>query len=115
MSTDTLYPGVESYEQAVQALAEEYVRAHNALGDLVIYYLPDPKKEVVQLIEVSDLFPDSGDIWPVRFRPTSDFPFPTAQIVMTKDEWKRIKEGSLKIVSDAEWDIKKFKKVWPHD
>ena len=95
MPTVSPLPGVENYDNAVHYLADEYAQVHNRLNDLEIYALHDPQRQIVQIIEVSNLFPETGELWPVRFKRTTDFPFDTAQIIMTKDEWQRVRTGAL--------------------
>lgn len=104
------------YERAVQKLADEYAEVHNELGDLEIFALPDPQKKTVQIIEVSDSFPKmmKGEgMWPIHFKAIGSFRFPTAQLIATRSEWKKIKNGKLKI--HAAWDVKALKKVWPRE
>ena len=116
MPTIARRPRVSKYDAAVFRLADEYATVHNDDGDLEIYSIPDPKRQVVQIIEVSDSFPDTADrkgVWPIHFRAIGDFPFPTAQVIATRAEWKKIKNGRIKVLAD--WDLKSLKKVWPRD
>jgi hypothetical protein len=113
MPTVAPLPGTDNYEAAVYKLADEYAEVHNVMKDLEIFALPDPHKETVQIIEISDSFPETRDLWPVRFQASTEFPFPTAQLIVTKKEWRDVKRGKLKIL--ANWDVKKMPKVWPRD
>ncbi len=94
MPTIALLPGTDNYDAAVFKLADEYAEVHNVMNDLEIFALPDPRQEIVQIIEVSDSFPETRELWPVRFQASSDFPFPTAQLILTKQEWRDVNQGS---------------------
>ena len=113
MPTTSLLPGTENYDHAIAELAGEHAHHHNVLGDLTIFSLPDPKKQVVQLIEVSDSFPESDDLWPVRMRATSDFPFESAVLIATRNEWTRVLKGSLQVLH-CDWDFSQRQKVFPN-
>lgn len=116
MNTKSKVSARSKYDAAVNRLADEYAEVHNELGDLEIFALPDPKKKTVQIIEVSDSFPEmtkGSGMWPIHFKAIGTFRFPTAQLIATRSEWKKIKNGKLKILAD--WDVKALKKVWPRE
>ena len=113
MPTFTLIPETDSYDAAVTKLAEWYADAHNILGDLEIFEVPDPNKHTVQLIEISNSFPETGDLWPVKLRATTDFPFESAVLIATKQEWEHVRQGSLPIA--ANWDLRTIRRVWPRE
>jgi hypothetical protein len=105
--------GSQNYSAAVETLAEWYVEAHNILGDLEIYEVPDPSGRVVQLIEISDSFPETNDLWPVRLRPTTELPFESAVLIATKQEWEQVKKGLLSI--GVNWDLRSIRRVYPRE
>ncbi len=112
MTTKSL-PVPKTYDDAVKLLVKCHAEAHDYMKDLVIYHIPDPEEKVVKLFEISNGFPDTNDIWPVRFRKLDTFPFDTAVAIATPDEWRRIKAGKLEFQNANDWNLKTRKKVWP--
>lgn len=117
---DALEVMPKTYEDAVHVLAA----AHSAGADPVeIYHVPDPQKQVVRLIEVSDVFPEGGVERPVspngmeRIVPVfpmgraRDFPFRSEVAQVTPAEWAQLKQKTLKLNRD--WDLEQVQKV-PH-
>src|SRR5207237_454131 len=105
---------------AVQVLVD----AHSAgLDPLEIYYVPDPQKQVVRLIEVSDTFPEGGVERPVPphgmerivpvfpMGPAKDFPFRSEIAQVTTAEWAQLQQKTLMLNRD--WDLRQAQKV-PH-
>ncbi len=107
------YKAPKTYKEAVEHLVEDYVSSNNDIGDLEIYVFPDPKKKIVRVIQVSDTFPQTDDVWPFTFRESPEYPFKSSIAIATKGEWKRILKGKLEF--QADWNMKKLKRVWPHD
>jgi hypothetical protein len=108
----------KTYDDAVQVLAA----AHSVGDDLVeIYLVPDPQKQVVRLIEVSDAFPEGGverpapphgmervvPVFPMG--PAKDFPFRSEVAQVTPAEWAKLQDKTLKLNRD--WDLKQARKV----
>ena len=88
-----------------------------------IYLVPDPQKQVVRLIEVSDAFPEGGverpapphgmervvPVFPMG--PAKDFPFRSEVAQVTPTEWAKLQHKTLKLNRD--WDLEQARKV-PH-
>ena len=87
--------------------------AHAAGPDQVdIYWLPDPQRRVVRLIEVSEAFPEGGvdrsvppkgleRVVPVfAMGPAKDFPFRSEIVQITPAEWDQLRQGKLKLNLD---------------
>jgi hypothetical protein len=99
----------KTYESAIEVLAN----AHSAGDDSIeIYYLPDPQKSVVRLIEVSDGFPEGGVDRPAQpggmervvpvfpLGPAKDFPFRSEVAQVKHAEWDQLRGGKLKLNRD---------------
>src|SRR5436190_12937936 len=111
-NADPLDAVPKTYEDAVQILAE----AHSAgAAPIEIYHVPDSRKEVVRLIEVSDNFPEGGVERPVPpsgverivpvfpMGPAKDFPFRSEIAQITTAEWVQLQKKTLKLNRD--WDL----------
>jgi hypothetical protein len=55
--------------------------------------VPDPERKVIRLLEVSDGFVQSGEVWPLTFRADEDFPFLVTVIQLTKAEYERTQDS----------------------
>lgn len=98
-----------TYESAVCVLAAAHASGE---ASVEIYYLPDPERRVVRLIEVSDTFPEGGverpappgrmeRIVPVfPLGPSKDFPFRSEVAQITRAEWEQLRQGILKLNRD---------------
>ncbi len=109
-SSGAMLDGVpKTYLEAIRVLAA----AHAAGPDRVdIYALPDPRAEVVRLIEVSATFPEGGVErpaapgrleWVVPVFPmgrAADFPFRSEVVQVTPDEWQKLRQGTLRLNRD---------------
>lgn len=115
---DALDAVPKTYDDAVQVLTA----AHSAGNDPVeIYLVPDPQKQVVRLIEVSDTFPEGGverfapphgtervvPVFPMG--PAKDFPFRSEVAQVTPAEWAKLQHKTLKLNRD--WDLEQAQKV----
>ncbi len=81
------------YEEAVMLLANWHRDRDNP--DFVAYSFPDPEGTVVRLVEVSNRFPTTDAVQPIRFGRSADFPFPSAVALVSRQDWVKIKNGSL--------------------
>jgi hypothetical protein len=76
-----------------------------------IFTVLDPQKSTVRLIEVSDAFPETGSALPVTFGKTEEFPYRSSVIILTRNEWEKLKAGKLQ--APAGWNLAEARKVWP--
>jgi hypothetical protein len=112
MATTRLVP--RSYEEAVAVLKRAH--AEEADSDLAIYLFPDePAREVVRFVEVSASNPaeppDSDTAWAVTFRGSADFPWMSSVILLTPEDWDRVRHGGLHLPDG--WHQAKCQRVWP--
>jgi hypothetical protein len=108
-TTDVYVP--KTYQEAVDYLVKCHAEAHDYMKDLEIFLIPDSTESVVQLLEISNGYPDTNDIWPIKFRKSNAFPFGSAVASATPDEWKRLLAGTLDF--QCNWDLSTRKRVWP--
>ncbi|HWE04279.1 MAG TPA: hypothetical protein VG326_17875 [Tepidisphaeraceae bacterium] len=109
----------QTYESAVRVLAIAHASSEISVR---IYYVSDPDKRVVRLIEVSEAFPEGAverpapaggierviPIFPLG--PAKDFPFRSEVAQITGGEWEQLRQGKLKLNRD--WgDLKNAKRV----
>ena len=115
---DALEAAPKTYDDAIRVLAA----AHFAGSDpMDIYLVPDPQKQVVRFVEVSDAFPEGGverpappngfeRIVPVfPMGPAGDFPFRSEVAQVTPAEWTALQHKTLRLNRD--WDLKQARKV----
>ncbi len=98
-----------TYDEAVNTL----VRSHaEVVGqELEVYSFPDPGREVVRLVEVSGVFPATGAPIAFPLGRSSDFPFRSAVVLLTPEEWTRVQAGSLALPDG--WELNSGRRVWP--
>ena len=82
-----------TYDEAVQALAGWH--AYGESREFSVYACSDPRQETVRLIEVSPDFAATGRASAFAFGRAPDFPFPSAVIQLTPDEWDQVQSGAL--------------------
>ena len=99
----------KTYEDAVDVLVEAH--AEDTLPPLEIWVFPDPHREVVRLLEVTDAVPYMGEVWPIALLPGSDFPFLSQLAQVTPEEWKAVLEGGLPLPDG--WVLATAEKKWP--
>ncbi|HJN15884.1 MAG TPA: hypothetical protein QGH10_10355 [Armatimonadota bacterium] len=78
-----------------------------------VYVIPDPGGLVVNLIEVSDAFPNAAKPWPVTIGPTPDFPYTSGTLSITPTQFHQVGTGELQLHLPAGWDFSRKQKVWP--
>ncbi|MEI6502597.1 MAG: hypothetical protein WCP21_16430 [Armatimonadota bacterium] len=84
-----------TYDQAVHVLTEAHYQS--AQPPTVIYAFPDPANLEIRLIEVTDLVPDIGELYPIAFGPTADMPFRTVVAQVTPAEWDAIERDEIEL------------------
>ena len=99
----------KTYEEAGECLARWHAIGEH--GPERIYAFPDPETQVVRLVEVSPSAPETGEITPVGFGRSPDFPFRSSVIVVTPNEWDQVRSGELKLPQD--WALESMRQVWP--
>ena len=60
-----------------------------------------PCKGEIRFLEVLENETSTGNIWPVRFSPTSKVPFPTVNILLGIEDYELLNEGELSL--PAQW------------
>ena len=100
-----------TYEAAAKALARWHGEGQKPR--VTIYLFPDPAQGVVRLLEVSDGFPETGEILPLTIGPTPELPFASTAITVTREEFRQVGTGRLRLPPDWDWDRKR--RVWPDD
>ena len=95
------------YEDAVLLLANW----HRERGDagFAAYSFPDPEGLVVRLVEVSDRFPATDAVRPIRFGRSADFPFASAVALVSIQDWANVLSGSLAL--PAGWSLRNVQQV----
>jgi len=99
------------YDQAVRTLAAWH--AEGVRPKVTVYAIPDPDRQEVRLIEVSNAFPETRGLVPITIGPTPDFPFTSGTLSVTTTQLHLIKSGDLPLPKG--WDLAKGTKVWPSD
>ncbi len=86
-----------SYQETARQLAEAHRRADPRTTR--IFLDPDPKEQVIRLLEVTASAPDTGCFEPVEFIPRPDLgvPFRTLILLLGVGEWARVEAGELEL------------------
>ncbi len=98
-----------TYQEAVRLLAHWH--GDYAARDLVIFSFPDHDAVTVRLLEVSSELPDTGELVPVTFGRSPEFPFRSTVVLATPCQWKKIQAGELALPDG--WDLAARQRVWP--
>ena len=98
-----------SYDDAIRTL----VGWHRGLGGrgFRAYAFPDPSREVVRLVEVSSEVQDTGDLLPVTFGASEQFPFRSTVAMATPRQWAQVMAGDLQLPEG--WDSREMRQVYP--
>ena len=84
---------------SVEDVARDLAQAHRAEDPQTVeIYLAEADDEV-RLLEVSESVADSGQVLPFRFgpQPSEGIPFPSTVILLSLQEWKRVRAGELSL------------------
>ena len=100
-----------TYEQAVRTLARW--QGESGESDLEIYSFPDPEKQVVRLLHVSDAFSDRGGVHIYKMGKSEEFPFKSAIALSVPKYWSSIQDGDPLL--PKEWNPGTFERVWPDE
>jgi hypothetical protein len=90
-----------TYDGAVRLLAQWHRQGDQPPRKIVSF--PDPEKKTVRLVEVTELVPATGELWPVTFGPTAEMPYVTVGTQVTPEEWERIRAGDIALPEG--WDL----------
>ncbi len=95
------------YEDAVLLLANW----HRDRDDrtFAAYSFPDPRGNEVRIVEVSERFPRTEEVRPVRFGRSAEFPFPSAVALVSAQDWLRVLSGFLTLPEG--WPLEGHQKV----
>lgn len=100
-----------THADAVRVLADSY--GASGADDLMIFALEDYHDNTVRLIQVSDAFPDLGDIRVYRFGSSAEFPFRSAVALLRPEQWERIRSDDKNPELPANWSLTTARQVWP--
>lgn len=89
------------YPTAVQTLAQWHFESEERPQR--IFCFPDPAAQVVRLLEVTYLVPETGEFYPIEFGPTAEMPYRTVVAQVTPAEWERIQTGEMPL--PAGWNL----------
>ncbi|MBI4580696.1 MAG: hypothetical protein HY718_13400 [Planctomycetes bacterium] len=121
----------QTYEDACSVLARSH--AEEVQFPIRVYCFPDPTRQEVRLVEISNSFPENVDstryaarmdpgpgegpaqaklvVPVVTLRPSDDFPFRSSVALVTEAEWERILAGDLRI--GGKWRTDDRYQIWP--
>lgn len=89
------------YETAVKTLADWHRESDQPPQK--VFSFPDPTGTTVRLIEVTDIVPDTGEVYPIAFGPTPEMPYRTIVAQVTSPEWDAILDGEIELPEG--WDL----------
>jgi hypothetical protein len=98
-----------TFDDAVQMLAR--VHGEGMEHPVRIYWIPDPNRQQVRLVEVSNDFPAYGPAVPIALGQSRTFPYSSSVALATEDDWKAIRDGRTPFPED--WNVGDAKQVWP--
>jgi len=95
-------------EDVARALASAHQTEDPDTKEVYLSTAPDE----VRLVEVSGSVDTGGEVLPFRFaaQPASGVPYPSSVILLSLDEWRKLKKGELEL--PAGWGaVKALKKI----
>ncbi len=90
-----------SYDEAVKQIATGHRDTDQPPAAVILF--PDPQEEVIRLLDVTSLVPETGEFYWVRFGATPEVPFITEIAQVTPAEWESIQHGTMAL--PAGWDL----------
>lgn len=100
-----------SYPEAVGTLAEWHGQDQDPVVE--VYSFDDPEEEEVRLLEVSEAFFTSGEVLPLSFRATEELPYVSTVILLSPEEYGRLRNGELGL-PEGWGESTEGRKVWPN-
>jgi hypothetical protein len=100
-----------TYDEAVRMLASWH--GEGAEADFEVFSFPDSQEQIVRLVEVSDALPTTGSAQAFPMGRSADFPFRSAVVFLTHEEWRQARSGKLRLPEG--WDVAVSMRVWPHE
>ena len=98
---------VLSYDDAVKEIVEGH--RDNDQPPYAIILFRDPQQQVIRILDVTDLVPESGEVYRFRFGRTEDIPFVTEVAQVTPSEWPKIQAGEISLPEG--WDLTMWEAV----
>ncbi len=90
-----------SPQKSIEQTAYTLARAHREQDPETtkVLFATDSDAREIRLIEVSGSVATTGEILPFRFReqPDSGIPYPTTVVLVSLDDWERVKSGELSL------------------
>jgi len=84
---------------SVEDVARDLARAHRAEDPQTLEIYLAHADDEVRLLEVSKSVTDGDQVLPFRFgpQPSQGIPFPSTVILLSLQEWKRVRAGELSL------------------
>lgn len=92
----------------ILAQAQQLTKLHVKLDKYITNVWLSPDDHEVRLVEVSSLLPSTDNLYVWRYGkdPENGYPFVTALVLASPDEWKMVEDGKLEMPEG--WDRAKF-------
>lgn len=86
---------MQSRKEVAAALAAAHRREDPGTAEVRWYEGGDQRE--IRLLEASASVAGVGEVFPVRFKPTSDVPYATVVVLVSPEELRQIDDGSLEL------------------
>ena len=98
------------YADAIEMLARWH--ADDQDPPITVYSFDDPDEQEVRLLEVSEAFVTSEEVWPVTFRATDQLPYMSTVILVSAEEYDGLETGEFALPEG--WPpLNEGRRVWP--
>lgn len=89
------------YPTAVRTLVNWHREGEQPPQKIILF--PDPDGQEVRLLEVTELVPETGELYPITFGATKELPYRTVVMQVTPREWEAIRAGKMPLPEG--WDM----------
>ncbi|MCC7494075.1 MAG: hypothetical protein IT204_17080 [Fimbriimonadaceae bacterium] len=100
-------------QPTLEQAARELATAHRAVvgDDLKVYEIADDGTDEIRLVEVSDAFLPTGEVWPITFGADRQIPYRTTVVQLTRAEWAQVIAGEPTMRLPTGWQVERHREL----
>jgi len=98
-----------TYSDAVRQLVEWHF--DNEQPPIAVLVFTDPSEHEIRLLQVTELVPETGEVYPIIFGPTKEIPYRTVLAQVTPSEYEAIRARELELPEG--WDLEEAEEMRP--
>ena len=96
-----------SYDDAIKDIVEGHRDTDQPPHAIILFR--DPEEQVIRLLDVTDLVPETGEVYRIRFGRTPEIPYVSELAQVTPSEWPKIRAGEIELPEG--WDLNSCEEV----